>query len=497
MLKFRIGIPGSSSGNGNCFQGTSCAYVPETCRCLVQKKHMVEKSNLDGKEFLSAFGEPSKIRAPTLSPNLQKGCTLHDGSVSLGKIGETIKPSLKKVEFNAFQWKDVPTKMTGKCQVSCRDETAKVLEDRVDLIDQTSDVVVKSVDQPVQNVDCMKEQVMSNISSKCSAPALTQASVKISNGDSCTDDAQNTDCAKNWSSDDCSNTGFDGFSRKASSKNETWSKSVPGRSTRSLVDELRVIDSLRLKKVQNQAPMHENSASMNTLEKEFEPRKRKGETKFKILGKSFTDSPTSSISTGNSGQSSQSLEEVHRLDKHKKELPCRTQKRGYEHDDILEIPESSRAKKLRIDLDFLKTKSVWKQELSCKRFTRPLVCGKYGIISNGNTSKPAKIFSLKKIIKTSKRCSPVTDEFVKKSPVKILKKSIIREADRRTDRFSSFKEDICYIGKESEVYSDDDTAESSDSDFGTKKRRTSKKIRKRSLYELITEGILFLTNIGH
>ncbi|XP_076957664.1 uncharacterized protein LOC143633199 [Bidens hawaiensis] len=479
----RIGIPGSSSGNGNCFQGT-CAYVPETCRCLVQKKHMIEKSNFDGKEFLSAFGEPSKIRAPTLSPNLQKGCTLHDGAISLGKIRETIKPSLKKVKFNAFQWKDVPTKMTGKCQAPCRDETAKVLEDRVDVIDQTSDVVAKSVDQPVQNVDCMKEQVMSNISSKCSAPALTQASVKISNGDSCTDDAQNTDCAKNWSSDDCSNTGFDGFSRKTNSENETRSKLVPDRSNRSLVDELRVIDSLRLKKVQNQVPMHENSASMNTLEKEFGPRKRKGETKFKILGKSFPDSRTSSIS---SGQSSQSLEEVHRLDKHKKELPCRTQKRGYEHDDILEIPESSRAKKLRIDLDFSKTKSVCKQELSCKRFTRPVVCGKYGIISNGDTSKPAKIFSLKNIIKTSKRCSPVTDEFVKKSPVKTLKKSIIREGDRRTDRISSFKEDMCYIGKESEVYSHDDTTESSDSDFGTKKRRKSKKIRKRSLYELSTE----------
>ncbi|KAI3826025.1 hypothetical protein L1987_00066 [Smallanthus sonchifolius] len=434
----RIGITEDvckSSGNGNCFQGTSCAYVSENCSCLVQKNHMVENSNLDGKKILSAFGEPSKIRSPILSTsNLQKGCTLRDGSISLGKVGETIKPNLKKVEFNAFQWKDVPNKMAGKCHGSCRDETANFIEDRVDVIDQTSDVVVKSVDQPVQKVDCMNEQVMSNISSKCSAPALTQASVKISNGDSCTDDAQNTDCAKNWSSDDCSNTGFDGFSCQIDSKNETQSKSVPDRSTRSLVDELRVIDSLRLKKAQK-APMHESSTSKKIFEKEFEYRKRKGETKFKIIGKSFPASPISSISTGNSGQSSQSLEDVHKLDKDKKEFQSKTRKRV--SDDFVEIPESSRGKKVRTDLEFPKTKSIWKQEYPCKRFTRPVVCG--------------------------------------------------REGNRQTDRISSFKEDKCHIGKGAVVYSDDDTTETSDSDFGTQKRRKSKKIRKRSLYELITE----------
>ncbi|KAK1411751.1 hypothetical protein QVD17_32456 [Tagetes erecta] len=487
----RIGITEdisySSSGHVNCFQGTSsCAYVPETCNFLVQKNHMVENSNLDGKTYLSAFGEPSKIRAPVLSTsNLQNGCTLRDGTIPLGKIGETIKPNLKKAESNAFQWKDVPNKMAGKCNGSCRDETDKFLEDRVDVLDQISDVVVKSAKQPVQKVDCMKEQVMSNVSSKCSAPALTQASVKISIGDSCTDDAQNTDCAKNWSSDDCSNTGFDGVSCNNDSINETQSKSVPDRSTRSLVDELRVIDSLRLKKIQNQSPRHENNFSKKTFEKEFESSKRKGETKFKILGRSFPASPTSSISTGSSGQSSQSLEDAHKLDKDKKKFPCKTSKRVY--DDFLEIPESSCGKKVRVDLEFSKSKSVWKEELPCKRFTKPVVCGQYGLISNGNTSKPAKIFSLKRIIKASKRCSPVGEEFVKKSPVKPLKKYINREGNRQTDKLFSFKEDTCHIGKGAEVYSADDTTETSDSDFGTNTRRKIKKGRKRSLYELITE----------
>ncbi|KAL8263434.1 hypothetical protein R6Q59_024783 [Mikania micrantha] len=472
----------SSSGHGNCSQGASCAYIPENCSCLAQKNKMVENSTLDGKKILSAFGEPSKIRAPILSPSN----TLRNGSTSFGKFGESIKPNFKKVEFNAFQWKDVPNKMAGKCHRSCRDEAAKILEDKADVIDQTSNVVVKSVDQPVQKVDCMKEQVMSNISSKCSAPALTQASVKISNGDSCADDAQNTDCAKNWSSDDCSNTVLDSFSCKINLKNETQSKPVPDQSTRSLVDELRIIDSLRLKKVKNQAPMHENSSSKKTFEKEFESRKRKSETEFKLTGKSFPASPISSISTRNSGQSSQSLEDVHKLDKEKKELLCNTQERVY--DDFLEIPKYSRGKKARIDFEFSKIKSVWKQELPCKRFTRPVVCGRFGLISNGDTSKPAKIFSLKRIIKTSRRCSPVGDEFVQKSVVKPLKKSIIREGNQQTDGFSNFREERCHIGKGAEVYSDDDATETSDSDFGTKKRRKIKKIRKRSLYELITEG---------
>lgn len=461
----------SSSGHGNCCHGTSCA-----CRCSVQKTNMIENSNLEGKFFVSAFGEPSQTGATILSAcNIDKDCTLLNTSISFGKVGETMKPNLKKVEFNAFQWKDVPSK------------SAKFLEERSDVNDQTSDVTRKCFDQPARKADYMKEQVMSNISSKCSAPALTQASVKISNGYSCTDDAQNTDCAKNWSSDDSgSNTGFDGYSCKTNSKNETRSKAVPDRSTRSLVDELRVIDSLRLKKVQNQVHLPENSSSVKPFEKDIKLGKRKREKKFKILGTSFPASPVSSISTGSSGQSSQSLDDELKLDKRTKGLPCKTPRRVY--DDYLEITESSRGKKGRLELEFSKTKPVWIQDVPCKRYTRPVVCGKYGLISNGDTSKPAKIFSLKKILKTAKRCSPAEDEFVKKSPAKTLKKSITREANRRSGRIANINEDKCYIGQRAAVFSDDDPLETSDSDFGTTTRRKSKEIRKRSLYELITEG---------
>lgn len=387
---------------------------------------------------------------------------MHDKSISSGRIEATMKPNVKKVEFNTFQWKDVPSKIS---------------------------------DQHTQKDDCMKEQVMSNISSKCSAPALTQGSVKISNGDSCTDDAQNTDCAKNfavdegseiqksWSSDDAldsgSNSGFDGFNCRNNSKNET-NKAVSDRSTRSLVDELRVIDSLRLKKVQslhNRLPMHENTSLVKTFEKDFEVRKRKRERNFKILGTSFPASPVSSVSIGSSGQSSQSLEDVPKLDKNKRV-----------YDDSFEIPESSRGKYVSLDSDISKRKHFGKQEMPCKRITRPVVCGMYGIISNGDTSKPAKIFSLQKILKTTKRC-PAGNKLVKKSPLKTVKKPIIRKGNQHLSRKCNFKEDL--------VVSDDDTMETSDSDFDTRTRRKSKETRKRSIYELITEGILFLLNLSH
>lgn len=573
----------SSSGHGNCCQGTSCSYVPDKCICWVQRNSMIGNSNLDGKDLVGALREPSEIRTSMLSAsNLEKGCTLGDRSLSSGKIGETTKPNLKKVEFNTFQWKDVPSKMSERCHVPCKEQKAKFLEHIIDVNDQTSDVARKCLDQPVQKVDCMKEQVMSNISSKCSAPALTQASVKISNGDSCTDDAQNTGCAKNfavdegsgiqksWSSDDApdsgSNIGFDGFACKINSKNETQSKAISNPSTRSLIDELRVIDSLRLKKVHNQVrtglPVHENTSSTKTFEKDFKAGKRKRETKFKILGTSFPASPVSSLSTGSSGQSSQSLEhlmmvaqpnqersknctcsvghgskrrstlpasstacckeDVHKLDRSTKEIMCKIPRRV--SDDCLEIPESSHGKKVKLDLDFSKTKHVWKQESPCKRITRPVVCGRYGLISNGDTSKPAKIFSLGKILKTAKRCSSAGNEILNKPPAKAWKKSITREGNGHSGRSSNFKEDKYHMVQGAAVSSDDDFMETSEgtemahsppwekdpdtsymldkgkecrnersqrfpeSDLGTRTRRKSKEVRKRSLYELITEG---------
>nr|GEU63116.1 post-SET domain-containing protein [Tanacetum cinerariifolium] len=533
----RIGISEdicSYSRHGNCCRDTSCAHVPDKCHCSVQKNSTIQNSNLDGKSYLSAFGEPSQIRASILSAsNSDKGCTLHDRQLSLGKIGETMKPNLKKVEFSAFQWKDVPSKMPETCHAPCRDQTAMLLEERIAVNDKTTDATDKCFYQPARKADCMKEQVMSNISSRCSAPAQTQASVKISNGDSCTDDAQNTDCAKNfavdegsgnqkhWSSDDAldsgCNSGSDGFACETDSINVKGSKAVSGRSTRSLIDELRVIDSSRLKKVQNQVhsrlPMRDNTSFTRSVEKDVKLGKRKREKKFKHLGTRFPASPVSSMSTGSSGQSSESMEDVNKLDKSRKELLCKKPRRVY--DDFPENPESSCGKKPWLDLDFSKRKHVRKQ-VSFKRITRPVVCGRYGVISNGDTSKPAKIFSLGKILKTAKRCAPAAKKVVKKSPAKSLKKTIIRETNRRSGSTSNLKEDKCHIGLGATVFSDDDPLETSedtdttycprmpkdanascrnegshgipDSNLGTKTRRKNKEIRIRSIYELISEG---------
>nr|XP_043611348.1 uncharacterized protein LOC122582981 [Erigeron canadensis] len=501
----RIEDFGSSSTHGTCCHGTSCTYVPDKCSCWVQKNSMIKNSTLEVKKFLSAFGEPSQIRASTLSAsNLDNSCTLHDRSISVGQNEEKVKPRLKKVEFNAFQWKDVPSKLSGRCHVPCGGNlTGKVPEERVDVNDQTSHVAPKCFDQPTMKVDCMKEQVMSNISSKCSAPALTQASVKNSNGDSWTDDAQDTDCAKNfaidegsgtrksWSPDDAhasdSNSGFDGFAYKINSKNETRSGVVSERPIRSLVDELRVIDSLRPKKVQNQlhTGLPENTGLNKTIDKDSTVRKRKRETKFKMLSKSFPASAVSSVSTGNSGLFF-SMEDIDKLDECTKEFPCKTPRRVY--DDCLKIPESSREKKVTLNLEFSKTKDVWKQELPCRRFTRPIVSGRYGVISNGDTSKPAKIFPLKNILKTAKRCPPAGKKAVKKPPVKTLQKSVIRVGNRRSGRHSTVKKNKYQIPQKAVVFSDDDPMESSDSDLGTRTRHMSKEIRKRSIHELITKG---------
>ncbi|XP_071719838.1 uncharacterized protein [Rutidosis leptorrhynchoides] len=488
----------SSSGHRHCCQGTSCAYnVPNKCNCWLQRNIMIKKFNLEENKFVSAFGEPSQIRPSVLSPSkMEKDkdrTTLHDKSNSLVEIIETPKSNLKKVEFNTFQWKDVPNKIPRTCHVPCTDQPADVTE-------QISDVIVKCVDQPGQKVDSLKEQVLSNISSKCSAPALTQASVKISNGDSCTDDAQNTDCAKNfavdaasgiqknWSSDDdddgdehdsSSNNGFD---IKNKSVNDKRSKVVSDQSGRNLVDEIRVIDSLRLKKVQSQVHTklhsHRNGTSLKPFEKEFESRKRKKEKKFKILGKSFLASPVSSVSTGSSSHSSQFLDDVHKNDKNRKKLSCKTLKRVRVHDDFREIPESSRGKKIRMETNV--------SEMHCKKISKPIVCGKYGLISNGDTSKPAKIFSLGKILKTAKKCSTDGRKLVKKRHIKASKKAIIRVGNRHSDRLSNLKKDKYCIG--TSVFSDGDPMEASNSGLGNRKRRKGKEIRIRSIYDLIKEG---------
>lgn len=135
--------------------------------------------------------------------------------------------------------------------------------------DQLADTAAKRFNGNLQEINCLKEQEMSNISSGCSAPAVTQASIEVNNMDSCTVDAGDTGCAndlvvdeasgieKCWSSDDALDSErsaeFLGFTCKTSFIKEGSSKALANQSSRSLIDELKFRDSFRWKRVRNES----------------------------------------------------------------------------------------------------------------------------------------------------------------------------------------------------------------------------------------------------
>ncbi|PSS11185.1 Histone-lysine N-methyltransferase [Actinidia chinensis var. chinensis] len=239
------------SGKGGCTTHTNCFRGNSNSRISASKEWT---GSLNGMASMSLY--PKSERSSTFAKE-KAICFDQSGSVE-GQVK-------KKADCHTFQWRDVPSKATGMYNMTCKDRPANLLNRREYVGDQIADVAAaaKCFDRSVHDAESSKEQEMSNISGSSEA-AVTQVSVEFNKLDSSTIGAGNkhtqnlvvdegSGIGKCWSSDDPldseRSSEFFGFTYKINSASEGSSQP----SSRSLIDELRLRDSLILKNVRNQS----------------------------------------------------------------------------------------------------------------------------------------------------------------------------------------------------------------------------------------------------
>jgi hypothetical protein len=407
---------------------------------------------------------------------------LRDTSIALDQSGKLNGKLNKNIVCHASQWRDVPTKVKGVCDATVVARLANVFDRREHDGCQLGDASAKYFNEAMQIADSLKDQENSNVSSGCSGPAVTQASIEVNNIDFSTIDAGDTGDVSNhivdegsgidkcWSSDDAL-----GSERSAEFLGSSWniklrkegSSHIVNNQSRSLLDELKLIDSLTWKKSRNQIhgghPIHTGLAiggksnSSQKTESGLKMGKRKKAIKLKMLSASFLSAgpsllpyenptcvataelPTRSSKDGHtSGACLIQPNSRSRLSSAK----TSSRKRGAREDDYQtelnydtdfgKNPEVSARKKLRKDFSSDASRQFRIQEQTheeaektekynsvgcintssspqvnvCFWKARPVVSGKYGEISCGkDVSKPAKIVPLSRILKTASRCT--------------------------------------------------------------------------------------------
>ncbi|XP_059459428.1 uncharacterized protein LOC132188988 isoform X4 [Corylus avellana] len=472
-----------------CCQRVPYTYYPGKCSCEARTNYLGR--NVDPKvgSSLNAFkeqmgtgsGEASMILT---SRFVKDPFLVMDTSIALDESGKLNGKHDKNIVCHTSQWRDVPTKVKAVCDATVVARLANVFDRRELDGCQRVDASTKYFNGAMQIADSLKDQENSNVSSGCSAPAITQVSSEVNNIDFSTVDAGDTGDVSNhivdegsgidkcWSSDDAlgseRSAEFLGSScniklRKAGSSH------IVNNESRSLLDELKLIDSLTWKKSRNQIhsghQIHTGLAicgKSNTSQKTesgLKIGKRKKAIKLKMLSTSFVSAgpsllpnenpkcvstaelPTCSSKDGQgtchtSGACLIQLSSKSRLSSAKTSSRKRGVREGdYQTDlnydtDFGRNPEVSGRKKLRRDFasdafrefqiqeptheDAEKTDnsvgcirtSSSPQVNVCYLKARPVVCGKYGEISCGkDVSKPAKIVPLSRILKTASRCT--------------------------------------------------------------------------------------------
>ncbi|XP_020536500.2 uncharacterized protein LOC105637593 isoform X1 [Jatropha curcas] len=401
----------------------------------------------------------------------------------------------RKISFCASQWKDVPSKVKRVPEVACVKASPDALYERGHELRQLEDNAAKCSNGAVHRADSLKKQDISNISSGCSTPAVTQASIEVTDVDSST--VGNNEYANNlvidegsgidkcWSSDDAFESDrtadFCGASYKTNLRKEGSHKVFGTKSSRSLLDEVKLMDSLTWKRGRNQKQCGTTDCGKTNQSQESEKGmktgKRKREIELKMLDaplctkvpvvhckslecdvtvdRPFLSNNVQLVSSGldsswTSGASfktdlkhGNSALSVTKTLSCKRDL-CRFYNAGDGHDHGTESNHNDNScnmigisgrKKFRrtrtadicmpfqmqeltqaVGEKILKNDTVsWikpsssRQVNLCYRKAKPVVCGKYGEISNGHVTgevtKPVKIFPLDKILKTARRCS--------------------------------------------------------------------------------------------
>ncbi|XP_050231577.1 uncharacterized protein LOC126680492 isoform X2 [Mercurialis annua] len=352
----------------------------------------------------------------------------------------------KNVTYHTSEWKDVPSKLKQVYNLDCGQRSMETLDKTEPEFGQLEDNAAKRSDGAVPMADCFKMEDVSNVSSGCSTHAVTQASFKVTNSnvDSSTvvgitgninnmvvDEGSGLGTNKCWSSDDAfesdRSTNFYGSTCKTKWANAQLCNFPVDKSSRSLLDEVKLMDSLTWKEGRNQKH-YEITAYGKANQSEESNRslkigKRKREMQLKVLDEPFgtavpvlhgkcpesegtADKPCLS---NNAQKVSSDPESSWKSDapyfrinsKHRNSTlsVTKTQSHKQEIQSLISKYEL---------LDNMNAASA-QQATLCYLKAKPVVCGIYGEIVNrdliGDVPKSVKIVSLDKVLRTASRCS--------------------------------------------------------------------------------------------
>ncbi|XP_031279661.1 uncharacterized protein LOC116138078 isoform X3 [Pistacia vera] len=319
QLSLRGKIDTASSERPQCYQRVPCAYFQGQCGCATYTKcsggnceSRVGSSTDTFKDQLgNVNGETSMLAA---SEHVKDDVGPNRNIIPLGQQGKSKGPLPKTIVCHSSQWRDVPSKFKGVSVVTGLERSADELDGRGHMEGQLGHATAKCSYGTMKIQDSLKEQEMSNVSSGCSAAAVTQASIQINNMDSPTVDAGNTRYVNNhlvdegsgidkcWSSDDAleseRSAEFLGSNSKTNFSKEGSSKVLNNQSSRSLLDELKLLDALTWKKNWNQFHTRlsfHGKVDLKKSERGFKTGKRKKTRKFRMLEAPFLTAGTSVV----------------------------------------------------------------------------------------------------------------------------------------------------------------------------------------------------------
>ncbi|MBA0578167.1 hypothetical protein Gorai_020465, partial [Gossypium raimondii] len=300
-----------SSGHAKCCQRVPCTYSRGDCICSVHAKCLegYTKCRFEGSCVVSKeqVGVCCEAHNPVASEFVKEHIYPNDRTNLLDQGGKVNGQLPMRIACHASQWRDVPSKQKEACKMTQINLSAELLDASGCAGDQFgASAGVHGIGSAINEADSLKWQGMSNISSGCSGAAVTQASTEVNNVDSSTIDAGDNEyrndlvvdegsgidkCSSNDELESERSAEFIGVSCRNKIRNNRSSKIPNGQSSLSLLDELKLLDSLTWKKSQNQSYMSLSSIErinhVKKIRKGLKGGKRKRATKFRMLDMSF------------------------------------------------------------------------------------------------------------------------------------------------------------------------------------------------------------------
>ncbi|KAJ8751794.1 hypothetical protein K2173_025981 [Erythroxylum novogranatense] len=251
----------------NCCQ--RAPYFQDNCTSLAN--FLPDKCKSKGETPLESSSEKMSVvnvKSPVSTASLRVNAPIvsNGSAFSLNPYREVEVHLPQNRSGHVSEWKDVGDRAKGVCDMSCVKQLTELIDGRGNKLEKPGDTSRKCSNR-LGIRDPLKEHETSNISSGCSNPAVTQASTDVNNVDSSTVIAGNSGLMYNildegsainkcWSSDDAlgsdRSTDLNDSNCKINLRVDRLSKIIKNQSHRSLLDEVKLLDSLTWKKGRNQ-----------------------------------------------------------------------------------------------------------------------------------------------------------------------------------------------------------------------------------------------------